>query len=60
MDGYLGVSCVGVTDDFKPFHCVLACKKMEGRHTATAIIAEYEAVLEAWRLQNKVLKFNID
>jgi len=58
MDGYLGVLCVGLTETFKPMKCVLTCRKMDGGHTEREIIAEYESLLEEWKLNNNLLNMN--
>ena len=43
MDGYLGVSCNGVTNDFGPFSALLAIHKMSGRHIGGAIFSLYQS-----------------
>ena len=54
MDGYLRVSCNGVTDDFEPFSALLAMHKISGRHTGDAIFSLYQSTLKNWRISEKV------
>ena len=54
MDGYLGVSCNGVTDDFEPFSALLAMHKMSGSHTGDSIFSLCQSTLKHWRISEKV------
>ncbi len=56
MDGYIGFTCSAVTDEFEKFVVFLGIRKMHGRHTSQAILAEYEQLLQDWKIpSNKVL-----
>ena len=58
MDGYLGLSCNGVTNEFEPFHGFLDIPKLAGSHTGKAICEVYKRVVKEYNLHNKVyLKF---
>lgn len=58
MDGYIGFTCSAVSDDFEKFVVFLGVRKMHGRHTSQAILAEYEQLLQDWKIpSNKVLSF---
>ena len=58
MDGYLGLSCKGVTKEFEPFHGFLDIPKLAGSHTGKAICEVYKRVVKEYNLHNKVyLKF---
>ncbi|KZS01882.1 Uncharacterized protein APZ42_001315, partial [Daphnia magna] len=46
MSGYIGFTCQAVTTDFELFNCFLGVKEMRSRHTADAIIAENEDILQ--------------
>ena len=50
MQGYCGISCAAVTDDYQPFSCLLSINRLEGQHTARAILAEYEEIVEEWKI----------
>ena len=50
MLGFIGFSCQGVSSTFEPFNAFLTLKQMKGSHTAQAIVAEYEHVVEMWKL----------
>lgn len=59
MDGYIGFTCSAVTQDFEKFVVFLGLRKMTGRHTSQAILAEYEQLLINWKLSSaKVLVDN--
>lgn len=46
------------TDDFEKFVVFLKVRKMHGRHTSQANLAEYEQLLQDWKTtSNKVLAF---
>jgi hypothetical protein len=55
MDGYIGFTCSAVTDKFEKFVVFLGIRKMHGRHTSQAILAESEQLLQDWKIpSNKV------
>ncbi|KZS07307.1 Uncharacterized protein APZ42_028993 [Daphnia magna] len=54
MEGFLGVSCSAVTCDYVPFTAFLALREMPKNHTAAAVFAEYESVIEDWEINKKV------
>ncbi len=54
MEGFLGVSCSAVTCDCEPFTTFLSLREMPKNHTASAIFAEYESVIEDWEISKKV------
>ncbi len=55
IDGYIGFTCSAVTDEFEKFVVFLGIRKMHGRHTSQAILAEYEQLLQDWKIpSNKV------
>jgi hypothetical protein len=55
MEGYIGLSASFVTDSFEPFVCLLALRRIYGRHTGEAIAAEYDAIAREWNIPNKVI-----
>lgn len=57
MLGFIGFSCQGVSSNFDPFNSFLTLTQMKGSHTAQAIVAEYEHVIEKWNLP--VSKVNV-
>lgn len=59
MKSYLGVSCSFVTETFVPFTCFLTLKEMPKHHTAAAIFAEYEAIMEEWKISKKVSETSV-
>ena len=59
MQGYCGISCAAVTDDYQPFSCLLSINRLEGQHTARAILAEYEEIVEEWKISQKVVSIVI-
>ena len=54
MEGYLGVTASGVGSEYDPFTVLLACKKIEGKHTAAKILEEYEEIVQEFELSSKV------
>ncbi|KZS05305.1 Uncharacterized protein APZ42_031554 [Daphnia magna] len=46
MSGCIGFTCQAVTTDFELLNCFSGVKEMRSRHTADAIIAEYEDILQ--------------
>ena len=54
MEGFLGVSCSAVTSDYVPFTAFLSLREMPKNHTAAAVFAEYESVIEDWGINKKV------
>ena len=54
MDSEIGVSVSYVRPDFTPRTALLDCVQMEGRHTASNIHAEYDAVVTRYGIKEKV------
>lgn len=57
MLGFMGTSVAGVTHDYEPFMCLLSIKNLTGSHTGRAILAEYEEIVQEWKLSSKVILF---
>ena len=55
MEGYIGLSASFLTDSFESFVCLLALRRIYGRHTGEAIAAEYDIKAREWNVSNKVL-----
>nr|CAH0113463.1 unnamed protein product [Daphnia galeata] len=61
MDGYIGFTCSAVTDKFEKFVVFLGIRKMHGRHTSQAILAESEQLWQDWKIpSNKVSRIMTD
>lgn len=58
MEGFMGMTASGVGSDSKPFTVLVACRKIEGKHTAEKIAEEYDEIMQKWNLSSKV-KTNI-
>lgn len=52
MMGFIGFSCSTVTNDFERQNMFLSMRKLEGRHTADKIFAEYQDTLEEWSISS--------
>lgn len=59
MDGYLGISVNGVTSNFEPFTCLLACRNIVGSQTAIKIAEIYDDVIQEWGVSTKVKRSKI-
>lgn len=62
MHGYMGITCHFVTNswEIKSLLALLACSKMQGRHTGENILAEYEEVISFYGLEDKVFRIVTD
>lgn len=53
MNGYLGILVKGVTSNFEPFTCLIACRNIVSSQTASKIAEIYNDVQE-WGISTKV------
>ena len=60
MHGYMGITCHFVTDSWEIKSLLLACSKLQGRHTGENIVAEYEEVISFYGLEDKVFRIITD
>jgi len=54
MEGYFGVTCHVIDENFDFHTFLLACRHLLGRHTAERITSEFEDILGLWDLSSKV------
>ncbi|KZR98441.1 Uncharacterized protein APZ42_006142 [Daphnia magna] len=55
MCRYIGFTIEGVTPDFEIFTAFLCIRQIFGRHTAEAILSEFEDILREWNLKISVV-----